>query len=100
MTYPRIRDPAAVATSLLLSDSNDHGLADDHPANFGSCAVADPRCPRSKSISWAITLIRQRGKLLGYVKAPDAKSAIEEAIKHFDIKDPQQQRRLVAQRRE
>ena len=63
------------------------------------------RRPRSTPLKkqehqWAITLIRQRGRFLGYVKAPDAKSAIEQAIKHFDIKDPEQQRRLVAQRQE
>jgi hypothetical protein len=43
-------------------------------------------------------LIRQRGKFSGYVSAQDAKTAIEEAIKHFGINDPQQQRRLIAQR--
>jgi hypothetical protein len=47
---------------------------------------------------WAITLIRQRGKFLGYVKAPDTETAIREAIKHFDIKDPDQQKRLIAER--
>jgi hypothetical protein len=35
----------------------------------------------------AITLIHQRGKFLCYVCAPDAETAIQEAIKHFEIQD-------------
>jgi hypothetical protein len=55
--------------------------------------------PREKhEHQWAITLIRQHGKFLGYVKAPDQETAIQEAIRHFEIKDPEQQRRLIAQR--
>jgi hypothetical protein len=46
----------------------------------------------------AFTLIRQRGKFLGYVEAPDQETSIKEAIKHFEISDPEQQKRLVAQR--
>jgi hypothetical protein len=56
--------------------------------------------PKKQEHQWAITPIRQRGKFLGYVKAPVAKSASEQAIKYFDIKDLEQQRRLVAQRQE
>jgi hypothetical protein len=47
---------------------------------------------------WAITLIRQRGPFLGYVRAPDRETAIKDAIKHFEIADPEQQKRLIAQR--
>jgi hypothetical protein len=47
--------------------------------------------PEQQEHQWAITLIRQRGKFLGYVKAPDQKSAIQDAINHFGIKDPEQQ---------
>jgi Ser/Thr protein kinase RdoA (MazF antagonist) len=54
--------------------------------------------PEKREHQWAITLIRQRGKFLGYVRAPDAETAIREAIKHFEIKDPEQQKRLIAQR--
>jgi hypothetical protein len=43
-------------------------------------------------------LIRQRGKFLGFVDAPDEKSAIEEAIKMLEITKPEQQRRLIAGR--
>jgi hypothetical protein len=35
--------------------------------------------------------------LVGYVDAPDAESAIKKAIEEFEIKDPQKQRRLIAQ---
>jgi hypothetical protein len=51
--------------------------------------------PEKREHQWAITLIRQRGKFLGYVSAPDAETAIQEAI---EIKDPEQQKRLIAQR--
>jgi Ser/Thr protein kinase RdoA (MazF antagonist) len=54
--------------------------------------------PEKRKHQWAITLIRQHGKLLAYVKAPDAETAIQEAIKHFEITDPEQQQRLIAQR--
>jgi hypothetical protein len=37
-----------------------------------------------REYQWAITLIRQRGKFLGYVEAPDCESAIKVAIKYFD----------------
>jgi hypothetical protein len=39
--------------------------------------------PEKPEHEWAITLIRQRGKFLGYVRAPDAETAIQEAIKHL-----------------
>jgi hypothetical protein len=41
-----------------------------------------------------IRQIRQRGKFLGYVEAQDQETAIKEAIKHFEVKDPQQKKRL------
>jgi hypothetical protein len=52
------------------------------------------RTTKKSEYQWAITLIRQRGKFLGSVEVPDP----ETAIKHFEIKDPEQQKRLVAQR--
>ena len=36
---------------------------------------------------------------IGSVEAPDAETAIKRAIEKFDITDPQQQKRLIAQRR-
>jgi hypothetical protein len=35
--------------------------------------------PEKREHQWAITLIRQRGKFLGYVTAPDQETAIQEA---------------------
>jgi hypothetical protein len=83
--------------SLLSSESDHHGLADDHPANFGSWPPKSTP-PEKRKHQWAITLIRQHGKLLSYVKALDAETAIQEAIEHFEITDPEQQKRLIAQR--
>jgi hypothetical protein len=54
--------------------------------------------PAKKIHTWEITLIRERGKLLGHVDAPDEKAAIEEAIKVFEIMNPEQQKRLIARR--
>jgi hypothetical protein len=51
-----------------------------------------------KQYTWEITLIRQRGRFLGFVKAPDVETAIEEAIKVFQITEGWQQKRLVARR--
>jgi hypothetical protein len=54
---------------------------------------------KKREYQWAICLIRQRDKfLVGYVGAQDTDSAIEEAIKRFGITDPEQQKRLIAQR--
>lgn len=52
--------------------------------------------PGKETHTWEITLIRERGKLLGHVEASDPEAAIREAIKRFEIKNPEQQRRLVA----
>jgi hypothetical protein len=37
-------------------------------------------------------------EFIGYVKAPDEEQAIKEAIKEFEISDPEKQKRLVARR--
>jgi hypothetical protein len=52
----------------------------------------------TKTHTWEITLIRERGKFLGYVQAPDADAAIKVAIEQFEITNPEQQRRLIARR--
>jgi hypothetical protein len=44
------------------------------------------------------TLIRERGKFLGFVEAADEKAAIEEVIKVFQITNPEQHERLTARR--
>jgi len=61
-------------------------------------APSKPKPPKKREQQWAITLIRQRRKFLGYVKAPDQQTAIKEAMKHFAITDREQQRRLITQR--
>jgi septum formation inhibitor-activating ATPase MinD len=63
------------------------------------CARLD-RMATKKPVTtrWEITLIRQRGKVLGFVEATDEKAAIEEAIKVFQITEGWQQKRLVARR--
>jgi hypothetical protein len=37
--------------------------------------------------------------MVGAVEAPDVETAIKKAIEESDVTDPQQQKRLVAQRR-
>jgi hypothetical protein len=56
--------------------------------------------PTKQTHTFEITLIRERGKFLGYVEAPDEKAAIAEAIKQFEIRNPEQHRRLIARRRD
>jgi hypothetical protein len=53
---------------------------------------------KSKSYEWRILLLRKKGHPIGTVDAPDTEAAIKAAIKEFEIKDPEQQKRLVAQR--
>jgi hypothetical protein len=53
---------------------------------------------KKKNFEWRITLIRKRGEYLGTVEAPDQAAAIAAAIEAFEIRDPEQQKRLVAQR--
>jgi hypothetical protein len=53
----------------------------------------------TKLPTWAI--VRLKGTpaaIIGHVEAPDADSAIKEAIRRFNITDPEQQRRLAARR--
>jgi hypothetical protein len=45
---------------------------------------------------WRVSLIRERGELLGFIDAPDAATAITEAIERFGITDEERQKRLVA----
>jgi len=53
----------------------------------------------TKLATWAIVRIKGTpAAVIGHVKAADAASAIEEAIKRFGISEPEQQRRLAARR--
>ena len=48
---------------------------------------------------WTITGIKGTPTAdVGTVEAPDAETAIQVAIEHFQITDPEQQNRLVARR--
>jgi hypothetical protein len=51
-----------------------------------------------KTYPWRILLIRAKAESVGTVEATDEKSAIQRAIKEFDITDPEQQKRLIARR--
>jgi hypothetical protein len=50
------------------------------------------------SRSWAVTLIKNRGVLLGYVEAPDQKAAELVAAKAFTLSEWQRKRLLVRER--
>ena len=47
---------------------------------------------------WRISLISRGAELLGFVDAPDAATAIKEAIERFSVEDEELQKRLVAVR--
>ena len=51
------------------------------------------KVPAKKPRSWAITLIKNRGVLLGYVEAPDEKTAELAAAKTFTLSEWQRKRR-------
>jgi hypothetical protein len=61
-----------------------------------------PKKPQPKKLySWRISRIRGTPAVeIGTVQAPDAETAIKVAIKEFNIKNPEQQKRLMAQRRD
>ena len=48
--------------------------------------------------SWAVTLIKNRGVLLGFVEAPDQKAAELAAAKAFTLSEWQRKRLLVRER--
>jgi hypothetical protein len=55
--------------------------------------------PAAKTYRWTIYRLRATPAApIGSVDAPDADKAIQRAIKEFDIRDPHQQKRLIAQR--
>ena len=56
------------------------------------------RVSAKKPRSWAVTLIRNRGVLLGYVEAPDQKAAELVAAKAFTLSEWQKKRLLVRER--
>ena len=56
--------------------------------------------PKAKEPEWEITHIRGKAAVhIGYVHAPDEKSAIAAAIKEYKIVDPNDLKRLAARRR-
>jgi hypothetical protein len=50
------------------------------------------------SRSWAVTLIKNRGVLLGFVEAPDQKASELAAAKAFTLSEWQRKRLLVRER--
>jgi hypothetical protein len=57
-----------------------------------------PRATEEARASWAITLIKNRGVLLGYVEAPDEKAAEFVAAKAFMLSEWQRKRLIVRER--
>ena len=56
------------------------------------------KVPAKKPRSWAVTLIKSRGVLLGYVEAPNPKAAELVAAKAFMLSEWQRKRLLVRER--
>lgn len=55
-----------------------------------------PRKPQARPTRWDIYRAAAKAKLIGTVEAADADTAIEEAVKQFDVRDP---KKLIAVRR-
>jgi hypothetical protein len=45
-----------------------------------------------------VFILRAKAKFIGYVEAPDREAAIAAAIEKFEVKDPEQQRRVSVER--
>jgi hypothetical protein len=63
--------------------------------------IRSMRSPKKKPIklrSWAATILRQRGHLLGYVEAPDERAAEAAAIAQFDLDESESKRLVVRER--
>jgi hypothetical protein len=57
--------------------------------------------PKKQDYTWYIYRLRSTpAAFVGMVEAPDEATAIKKAIAEFDITDTEQQKRLIAQRRE
>jgi hypothetical protein len=51
-----------------------------------------------KNRSWAVSLIRKRGEILGVVEAPDRKAAEAAAVVRFNLSEEQRGRLVVQER--
>jgi len=61
-------------------------------------AKAKTSKPRERIFRWRVSLLKATpAKLIGYVDAPDADTALKEAIKEYEVKE-RDQKRLVALR--
>jgi hypothetical protein len=57
------------------------------------------RAPAKKQPrSWAVSVIKNRAVLLGYVEAPDSKAAELVAVKSFTLNEWQRKRLLIRER--
>ncbi len=56
--------------------------------------------PKKRIYIWRISRLKATpAAVIGLIEAPDAETAIKEAIVKFEINDSEQQKRLVAHRR-
>jgi hypothetical protein len=68
--------------------------------NYAAAMATRSNRPQ-KLYRWRIARIRSTpAEIIGYVEAPDAETAIKEAIREYEITDPEKQKRLIAQRME
>jgi hypothetical protein len=56
------------------------------------------RVPAKKPRNWAVTLIKNRAVLLGYIEAPDAEAAELMALQRFTLDEWQSKRLLIRER--
>jgi len=97
LSEPHIRNTAGLSGFFTFARS-DSG----HAAAFRGEAAAPETKLMAKAAKqlhdWRITEIRERGRILGRVRARTAEEAIEAAIREFGITEPHRQRRLAASR--
>ena len=65
---------------------------------YSQAGVMDSGLAPSARPGMTATVSTVGATTLGFVTAPDEKSALKEAVNEFNVTDPEQQKRLVAQR--
>ena len=67
------------------------------PARAYTCLMSRKPAKSAGAVrQWRITLVRAKGQYLGRVEAPDAETAIAEAIRIYSVPEAQRSR-LIAQ---
>lgn len=82
--------PSGGVCALGATTKDEFGC-DSHRGREGAIS----ECMRKKDCEWEVIRLHARGEYLGVVSAPDENAALKAAVKIFEIKDAEQQKRLL-----